>query len=58
MSDAGALIGGVIAIFIAIVLVWAFFPVMVQLAGIGYALLFVAAAAIMIIGAAVGLGRN
>lgn len=52
MSDA---IGGVIGIAFAVILIWALYPVMVQIAGLGYAVLFMVFAILLVAGSVLGL---
>jgi hypothetical protein len=57
-DDFGGLIGGVIAIFIAIVLIYAFYPVISQIGGLWYGVLFVVLAIALIGAAIIGLAGN
>jgi hypothetical protein len=58
MSDGGEAIGGILAVFVALVLIWALYPVLVQIGGTGYGLLFLALGVLIIIGAVLGLLRG
>lgn len=55
MSD---VIGGVIGIALAVVLIWALYPAMVQIAGLDYAVLFAVFAILLVAGSVLGLLRR
>jgi hypothetical protein len=57
-EDLGGIFAGIVAVFLALVLVWAFYPVLVQLGGLWYGILFVGLALLIIIGAVIGLSRR
>jgi hypothetical protein len=50
----GNLVGAIFGLFVAIILVWALYPVLAQL-GSGYGLLFVLAAGVMIVSDLIGI---
>jgi len=57
-AEAGGVVAGVIAVGIAILLIWAFYPVIAQLGGTAYGILFVILAVAMVIAAVVGVLRG
>jgi hypothetical protein len=58
-SDIGAVIGGILAVFIGVILIWALYPAVAEIGGAGYAILFLALGILALLGAILSLlGRH